>query len=203
MSNLIIGKHYPTREKIVEIACTLMRKKGFHATTLDDILKELGMSKGSFFYYFKSKEALGYAVIERFRERLMNFTSLSLGQVNKSPMERLNLHFENLINDFSQHECPTGCPFGMLAQELSERHPGFRLRLAEIFDESSGLWQKLLEEAKAIGELYEAVDCKALADFLVGDLQGALLLMKTTQDVGRLKRHLFHTRDYLTSLRAY
>ena len=201
MSDTVVQKHHPTREKIVEIACALMRQKGFHATTVDDILKELGMSKGSFFYYFKSKEELGYAVIESYRVRLMKILNEALDQKDKTPMQRMNLYFESWIRHFLEKGV-LGCPCGVLAQELSDRHDGFRLKLVEIFDQYSKEWLKLFEEAKFKGELHETIDCKGLADYLVGDFQGAVLLMKTTRDIDRLQRHLSHTREYITSLRA-
>lgn len=201
MSNSVVPKHQPTREKLIETACTLMRQKGFHATTLDDILKALGMSKGCFFHYFKSKEELGYAVIESYRTRLMQIMNEAFEQKDKTPMERMNLYFETWSRHLTEKGV-SGCPCGVLAQELSDRHDGFRLKLVEIFDQYSNEWQKLFEEAKSCGELYEGVDCKALADFVVGDFQGAILLTKTTRDTDRFKRHLVHTKDYLSSLRA-
>ena len=201
MSNSVVPKSQPTRDKIVEIACTLMRGKGFHATTLDDIVKELGMSKGSFFHYFKSKEELGYAVIESYRTRLMNLLDEAFMHKDKSPLERMNIYFETWTRNFSEKGV-SGCPCGVLAQELSDRHDGFRLKLVEIFTQFSEEWRKLFEEAKEKRELYEGVNCKALADFLVGDFQGAILLTKTTRDIDRFKSHLIHTKDYISSLRA-
>lgn len=201
MSPPVVTKRQPTREKIVEIACTLMRQKGFHATTLEDIVRELGMSKGSFFHYFKTKEELGYAVIESYRTRLMKIMNEAFEQADKSPLERMNLYFETWIQNFLKKGV-TGCPCGVLAQELSDRHDGFRLKLVEIFDQFTQEWTKLFEEAKACGELYAKVDCQKLAEFLVGDFQGAILLTKTTRDIDRFRRHLVHTRNYLSSLRS-
>src|SRR5690242_19757778 len=54
------------KKKFLDAAQKLMIQKGFAATSLEDICKVAGLTKGSFFHYFKSKEALGKAVLERF-----------------------------------------------------------------------------------------------------------------------------------------
>ena len=52
-----------TKEEILEAACRLMSLRGFHRTSLEDILRESRVGKGNFYYYFRSKEELGYAVL--------------------------------------------------------------------------------------------------------------------------------------------
>ena len=54
-----------TREQILDAATRLMHVSGYRGTSLDDVLRESGVGKGNFYYYFKSKEDLGYAIIDR------------------------------------------------------------------------------------------------------------------------------------------
>src|SRR3990172_11532540 len=54
-----------TKEQILQTACRLIHRKGFNNTSLEDILRESGVGKGNFYYYFKSKDDLGYAVLDR------------------------------------------------------------------------------------------------------------------------------------------
>src|SRR5216117_1659799 len=54
-----------TRDTILVAAVRLMHVHGYHSTSLDDVLKESGVGKGNFYYYFRSKEELGYAIIDR------------------------------------------------------------------------------------------------------------------------------------------
>ncbi len=54
-----------TRDQILNAAARLMHVQGYQSTSLDDVLRESGVSKGNFYYYFKSKEDLGYAIIDR------------------------------------------------------------------------------------------------------------------------------------------
>ena len=54
-----------TRDQILNAAARLMHVQGYQSTSLDDVLRESGVGKGNFYYYFKSKEELGYAIIDR------------------------------------------------------------------------------------------------------------------------------------------
>ena len=54
-----------TKEQILDAAGKLIHVRGFKNTSVDDILKETGVGKGNFYYYFKSKDELGYAILDR------------------------------------------------------------------------------------------------------------------------------------------
>src|SRR2546425_12660707 len=55
----------PTRDAIVAAATRLMQIKGYNATSLDDVLTASDVGKGSFYHYFRSKEELGHAILDR------------------------------------------------------------------------------------------------------------------------------------------
>ena len=59
-----------TREHILDAAGRLIHLRGFHNTSVDDILRESGVGKGNLYYYFKSKDELGYATLDRTLERI-------------------------------------------------------------------------------------------------------------------------------------
>ncbi len=59
-----------TREQILDAAGRLIHLRGFNNTSVDDILRESGVGKGNLYYYFKSKDELGYAALDRTLERI-------------------------------------------------------------------------------------------------------------------------------------
>ncbi len=59
------AKGAATRDQILDAASRLIHLQGYHCTSLDDVLRESGVGKGNFYYHFRSKEDLGYAIIER------------------------------------------------------------------------------------------------------------------------------------------
>mgnify|MGYP003395515101 CR=1 FL=1 len=79
----------PTREKLLDSAQQLMLAKGFVATTVDEICDAAGVTKGSFFHYFKSKEDLGKVVLERFCQVRLQLMQGSPSQKKKDPLERI------------------------------------------------------------------------------------------------------------------
>src|SRR5262245_29244151 len=63
-----------TRDQIVDGAARLIHLRGYHCTSLDDVLRETGDGKGNFYCYFKSKEDLGYAIIDRITRGFLDET---------------------------------------------------------------------------------------------------------------------------------
>jgi len=187
-----------TREHILHAASRLMTLKGYHSTSLDDVLRASGVGKGNFYYYFKSKEELGYAMLDRiilgFVERTLE-PCFSDGTV--APLDRVRCFFDRVLEAQRQRNCVGGCPMGNLACELSDVHEGFRQRLAEIFTRWRARLTDALAEAQAQESLGPECDPAVLAYFLVAGLEGAILLTKVTKDiqimeacVGELKAHL-------------
>ena len=78
-----------TKRKLVDAGASLMRARGFNATTLDDICAAAGVTKGGFFHYFKSKHAIAKAALARFGdEREKDFRNAPFRQV-ADPLERV------------------------------------------------------------------------------------------------------------------
>src|SRR5262249_9645814 len=61
----------PTREVVLEAATRLIHLKGYQHTTLDDVLSASGVGKGNFYHYFRSKEDLGFAILDRVIDTFM------------------------------------------------------------------------------------------------------------------------------------
>jgi TetR/AcrR family transcriptional regulator, transcriptional repressor for nem operon len=78
-----------TRDKIIDSGMRAMLDKSFNAVGLNEILADAGVPKGSFYHYFKSKEAFGVAVVERFATKAADELRKILGDVSQSPLSRL------------------------------------------------------------------------------------------------------------------
>ncbi len=187
-----------TREQILDAATRLMHVSGYRGTSLDDVLKESGVGKGNFYYYFKSKEELGYAILDRivlgFVERTLE---PSFGDPSRPPLEKIRRFLDRVLESQREHNCVGGCPMGNLASELSDVHEGFRLRLAEIFTRWREKLTEAVREAQREGSLTAECDPAGLAHFLVAALEGAILMAKVSREilvmetcVAELKAHL-------------
>lgn len=188
-----------TRDQILNAAARLMHLQGYQSTSLDDVLRESGVGKGNFYYYFKSKEDLGYAIIDRTTRA---FIERNLGpafaDVEADPIAQIHTFLDRVLDAQRQRNCVGGCVMGNLASELSDVHEGFRRRLAEIFD----VWRMHLAEAvsrgQARGRLRPDADASRVAQFLVAGLEGAILLSKVTRDITIMERCVEELKRHLT-----
>jgi TetR/AcrR family transcriptional repressor of nem operon len=78
-----------TRDKIIASGIRAILDKSFNAVGLNEILADAGVPKGSFYHYFKSKEAFGVAVVEQFAANAAGDLRSTLGDVSRSPLARL------------------------------------------------------------------------------------------------------------------
>jgi TetR/AcrR family transcriptional repressor of nem operon len=199
MSETRSTKGAATRDQILNAAARLIHVQGYQSTSLDDVLRESGVGKGNFYYYFKSKEDLGYAIIDRITQ---GFVERSLGpafaDTNADPVEQIHGFLDRVLEAQRQRKCVGGCVMGNLAAELSDVHEGFRQRLAGIFD----VWRTHLAEAvsrgQARGRLRADMDASRVAQFLVAGLEGSMLLSKVTKDITVMERCVEELKRHLT-----
>ncbi|MBI1958565.1 MAG: TetR/AcrR family transcriptional regulator, partial [Candidatus Rokubacteria bacterium] len=115
------AKGAATRDQILDVAGKLIHLRGYHATSLDDVLKESGVGKGNFYYYFKSKEDLGYAILERMLQTFVERTlEPAFADSVADPVVQIQEFLDSVLDNQRQRSCIGGCPIGNLASELSD-----------------------------------------------------------------------------------
>jgi TetR/AcrR family transcriptional regulator, transcriptional repressor for nem operon len=188
-----------TRDAILHAATELMHLKGYQATTLDDVLRESGVGKGNFYYHFKSKEDLGYAILDQiiagFLERTLDpcFSDPSASRVGQ-----IRCFLDRVLAAQRERNCVGGCALGNLASELSDVHEGFRARLFGVFSVWRERLTSVLYEAQAAGSVRSECRPEAVAEFLVAALEGAILMTKLTKDIAVMERCVDELKRYLT-----
>jgi TetR/AcrR family transcriptional repressor of nem operon len=101
-----------TREQILDAAGRLIHLRGFHNTSVDDILRESGVGKGNLYYYFKSKDELGYAALDRTLERIQEEILERLSASGVDPWTQLERFLEYAVERARREGCVGGCPLG-------------------------------------------------------------------------------------------
>ena len=176
------AKGEKTRRRIVGHATLLMYEKGYARTTIDDVIAAAGVTKGSFYFHFSSKEELGYAVIENASDYILGSMRRSLDLTKLTPYQRIEAMLKGIQDIVEAADCSRGCILGNLALETSNSSDGFRERIARAFRDWSELIAIELEEMKAEGELPPDFDCAAYADFAISALEGGIMISKVTLD---------------------
>ena len=187
-----------TREAIVLAATRLMCVRGYNGTSLDDVLRETGVGKGNFYYYFKSKEELGYAILDEVIVAFLERTLAPCFADGTSPrLAQIRCFLGRLLEAQRERNGVGGCPLGTLASELSDVHEGFRARLASVFAAWSERLTLALQEARDRGEVLAACRPGAVARFLVASLEGAILLTKVKKDIAVMEQCVEELDRYL------
>jgi TetR/AcrR family transcriptional repressor of nem operon len=187
---------------VLQHAAALIREKGFRSTSIADVLERAGIQKGSFYYYFPSKEDLGHAVLDRWVADMQHEIVDGLTAADgPPPLERITSCLKLFVTETEAHGCRGGCVFGNLALELADVHEGFRARLAESFRRLSGAFASLIEKARAAGDVRSDTDARSLGEFLVACVEGGILLAKVHKSCDPLERTLRAAEAYLLSHR--
>lgn len=118
------------REKLIDTALELFCRDGFHATGIDKILAEAGVSKMTLYKYFKSKDELIIAALRRKDEEYRNWLMKEVERNAKTPYERILAVFDALDTWFNQ-ETFMGCVFDNAAAEYGDRNNPVHLVSAE------------------------------------------------------------------------
>lgn len=167
-----------TRDHILACGGHIVHHKGFTATGLQEILQAAEVPKGSFYFYFKSKEEFGLALVDHYQAWFAEQVRPILKDETLPPLERLACFFLWFRQYFEQEGFIKGCPIGNLIQELGDVNPIFRDKLNASFDGLIRFMTRLLEEAKNRGELPARLQPEATARYILSAWQGALIRMK-------------------------
>ena len=176
------------RIRLIEAAKVLIHQQGFNLTTLADIAQEADVPLGNVYYYFKTKEAIGEAVIEK---RAVEYAEL-LSKLDEipSPGERLHAFIQTSIEEL-ELIARYGCPLGGLCQELGKQG-------GSLADQAAKLLYDLLQwteaQFKALGFSDKAEE---YALSLVSSIQGMHLLTHTFKDPKFANRQIVTLMNWL------
>ncbi|MHC3471325.1 TetR/AcrR family transcriptional regulator [Streptomyces sp. 7R007] len=183
-----MGRTSDAKEKILGAARSLIEERGYSALGVAEICKAAGVPKGSFYYFFESKEALALAVVDEHWAAQRREWTRALGG-DAGPLERLRRLCEQTqaAQRVVRQGCGTvsGCLFGNLALELSTRTEPVRRRLQEIFDAQVDLVEAVVAEARRRGEV-TVTDPREAARAVVAQLEGQVMFAKLYNSTGPL-----------------
>ncbi len=176
-----------TRDTILRKGAELVHAGGFSSTGLQQILTAAGVPKGSFYFYFKSKEDFGLELIDYFAAVIGGIFQRFLGDETVPPLVRLkNLltYYESL---FKKGGWRLGCPIGNLSLELSDAGGRYGERLAAAIDALVMYIQNSLDDAKRAGDLPGDFNTADAARFFFHGFEGAIMHMKVIKSIEPLR----------------
>jgi len=191
-----------TKEQLLDAAGKLIHVRGFKNTSVDDILKETGVGKGNFYYYFKSKDELGYAILDRKISQITTELIEKSFIAEKDPWEQITDFLDAQVTRARRHGCTGGCLLGNLAVELSDIHEEFRQRLDSAFRNLRSRIEGALAQAEIQGTLRPGANIGRLAHFIVAGFEGALMMGKLYKDPGVVDGIVEEVKGHLAQYRV-
>ena len=194
----------PTRDKILTESRALILKNGFSGTSIDNILEKTGITKGAFFYHFKTKNLLAKALLEDFAREDISYMNEALEKTEPLKGDALQRllqfiqEFIDMISDLS--EPPPGC---LYATYLSENNQ-FDKEIWEFISTTILLWRSTLEllihNVLEENDTKIEVDITSLADLLVVIFEGSYVISKALNEADLTAKQLTHLKNYFQLL---
>ncbi len=178
----VTRENQDTKAELIRSGLEQLTEQGFSSSGIEQILKKVGVPKGSFYHYFANKEAFGKAVIDSYASFFAKRLDSYLLDTSYTPFERLTNYVENAKQAIESFEFKRGCLIGNLGQEITLLPESYRQQLIDIFE----VWQQrvatCLTEAQAQGTLSKTANCDLLAEYFWIGWEGAVSRAKLVQN---------------------
>ena len=188
---------HQSRTRILDAALSLIRSKGYTATTVDDICRVARLSKGSFFHHFESKEDLALAAAEHFATMADGLFAKAPYHAATDPLDRL-LGYVDFRSAILRGTLPEfTCLLGTMVQETYETHPAIREACDRYISGHAADVAKDIAEAKRLYAPDAPWTSESLALFTQAVIQGSFILAKARHGPEIATECLAHMRRYL------
>ena len=186
------------KEKIIESTLQVMKGRGYQAVTVDEIISHAGVSKGSFYHAFKSKEELTIKALEVYGARGWEIVASGGYLKVDDPVERARA-FSRHIEDKSGELWKHGCLMGTLALEVSESNPKLIKKIDKLLDNlevgAEGIYDAALKARKI-----KHVTGKELARHFLSVIEGGIVIARAHMKPEYLNDGIRIFREYLDML---
>jgi len=190
----------PARQKLLDAAFSVIRTKGYEATTVDELCTEAGVAKGSFFHHFKTKEALGVAAAEYWSEVTSAFFEAAPYHRHADPLDRV-LGYIDFRKAILTGEVPEfTCLVGTMVQEVYESCPDIRDACDACISAHAARVEADIAEAMELRGIRAEWTARSLALHTQAVLQGAFILAKAKDSADIAAASIDHLRRYVELL---
>jgi TetR/AcrR family transcriptional regulator, transcriptional repressor for nem operon len=189
-----------TRAYLLDAALKVIRMKGYSATTVDDVCREAGVTKGSFFHHFSSKEELAIAATQHWSELTGALFDSAPYQAVKDPRARILAYIDFRAQIVDGDLADVTCLLGTMVQETYDSHPAIRDACRAGIESHARTLTPMIEQAKALYAPQADWDAESLALYTQAAIQGAFILAKAQGHPHIAAQCITHLRRYVQGL---
>jgi TetR/AcrR family transcriptional regulator, transcriptional repressor for nem operon len=189
-----------SKTKLLEAALRVIRATGYSATTVDDICAAAGLSKGSFFHHFKSKDDLAIAAADYWSNKTGAVFADAAYHRHSDPLARLLGYIDFRKSMIRGPAADFTCLVGTMVQETHETHPAIRDACARSISGHAATLEADIAAAMRQRRIDADWSAESLALHTQAVLQGAFILAKATGDTKVAADSIDHLRRYVELL---
>jgi TetR/AcrR family transcriptional repressor of nem operon len=190
-----------TRSMILHKAFELIYVKGYQTTSIDDIIATTQVTKGAFYYHFKTKDEMGLAIINEVLKPTLASSFIEPLQGEQDPLNAIYNLMDSLLmkNEFLKVEY--GCPASNFTQEMTPWNSEFNKALNELTREWTEAITATIERGKKSGVIHKEVNAKQVTTFVLSGYWGIRNLGKLENSKNVYISYLKQLKIYLNSLK--
>ncbi|MDI1298146.1 TetR/AcrR family transcriptional regulator [Methylotenera sp.] len=192
-----VNQNLDVRQHVLNVAQKIISRRGYSAVGLNEILAAADVPKGSFYYYFKSKEAFGEALLQNYFEEYLASMDTMFSNSKLNTGDRLISYWQNWLESQETFDCQGKCLAVKLAAEVTDLSEAMRLALKSGTSEIISRLANLIEAGKADGTLSMQHDSLSQAQTLYQMWLGASLMTKITRNMEPMKNAMSATKEIL------
>ena len=170
-----------TKTHLLDTGYQLIASKGFTAVGIKQILDTAGVPKGSFYHYFKSKEAYGIALVDAYDSYFIAKLTHYLQQEDVPPLERIVNFTQSAIKGMKKYDYKRGCLVGNLNQELNHLSDDFKTRLMQSYIAWQQQLKRCLDLAQQQQTINPHINTEQMSEYFWVGWEGAVMRAKLTQ----------------------
>ncbi len=190
-------RHGESKTALLDAAVQVIRTKGLHATSVDELCAEAGVTKGAFFHHFATKDDLAVAAADHWSTTTSALFAAAPYHQHPDPADRVFAYLEFRASLIIGAPADYTCLVGTMAQEAFDTSLAVRdACAASIFGHAETL-EADLAAALAVANANPDVNAPSLARHIQAVLQGAFVLSKAANDPDVVIEHIEHLRLYI------
>ena len=191
---------HESKTKLLDAALHVIRAKGYSATRIEDICEAAGLTKGSFFHHFKSKEELALAAADHWNTVTGDLFASAPYRALPDPLDRL-LAYVDFRKAILQGDLPDfTCLAGTMVQEVYDTHPSIREACNQSISRHAATLEPDIAEAMRKFGVEAEWTPRSLALYTQAVIQGAFILAKSKGDAAVAAACIDHLRRYIEML---
>lgn len=177
-----MGKQEETRQRIIEAAFWQIYEHGFQGVGVREIAQKADLTIGAFFYHFKTKNDVGYAIIDEYLAAGIHERWIAPLKDFENPIQGMIEIYKKTFDEWPDEFVSRGCPLNNLGQEMSAIDEKFQAKAAQLLADWIQKTRHYLEIAREKGILKPDTDIAALAEFIVTFQEATFAMGKVMND---------------------